>query len=87
MIQVNEYFEGKVKSLTLQANGNKATCGVMAVGDHEFSTGLKEIMTVIAGSMTVRLPGTSDWQTFTAGQKFEVAANAKFQWKISADAA
>ncbi|HNA80707.1 MAG TPA: pyrimidine/purine nucleoside phosphorylase [Turneriella sp.] len=87
MIQVNEYFEGKVKSLTLQANGNKATCGVMAAGEYEFSTGLKEIMTVVAGAMTVRLPGSSDWQTFAAGQKFEVAANSKFQLKIPTDAA
>ena len=87
MIQLNEYFEGKVKSLTLQANGNQATCGVMAAGDYEFSTGLKEVMTVIAGSMTVRVPGASDWQTFTVGQKFEVAANAKFQLKIAADVA
>ncbi|GAB4440989.1 MAG: pyrimidine/purine nucleoside phosphorylase [Turneriella sp.] len=87
MIQVNEYFEGKVKSLTLQANGHKATCGVMAPGDYEFTTGLKEIMTVVAGAMTVKLPGSADWQTFSAGDRFEVAANSKFQIKITNDAA
>ena len=87
MIQVNEYFQGNVKSLTLSVEGNKATCGVMAAGEYEFSTSLKEIMTVVAGAMTVKLPGSSDWQTFSAGQKFEVAANSKFQLKIAADAA
>jgi len=87
MIQVNEYFDGKVKSLTLQVAGNKATCGVMAQGEYEFSTGLKEIMTIVAGSMTVKLPGASDWETFSAGQKFEVPANSKFQLKLDADSA
>ena len=87
MIQVNEYFDGNVKSLTLQVAGNKATCGVMAKGEYEFSTGLKEIMTVVAGSMNVKLPGASDWKTFSAGQKFEVAANSKFQLKLDADSA
>jgi uncharacterized protein YaiE (UPF0345 family) len=86
MINVNEYFDGKVKSLTLSVAGNKATCGVMAAGEYEFNTGLKEIMTVVAGSMEVQLPGAS-WQTFAAGSKFEVPANSKFQLKIPADAA
>lgn len=87
MIQVNEYFNGNVKSLTLSVAGNKATCGVMAAGEYEFGTGLKEIMTVVAGAMTVKLPGATDWQTFSAGQKFEVAADSKFQLKLAADAA
>lgn len=87
MIQVNEYFEGKVKSLTLSVGGNKATAGVMAPGDYEFSTGLKEIMTVVAGSMAVKLPGATGYKTFSAGDKFEVAANSKFQLQIAADAA
>ena len=87
MISVNEYFNGNVKSLTLEAQGNKATVGVMKTGEYEFSTGLKEIMTVVAGAMTVKLPGASDWQNFAAGQKFEVAANSKFQLKIAGDAA
>lgn len=87
MIQVNEYFDGRVKSLTLNSNGNKATCGVMAAGEYEFSTGLEEILTVIAGAMTVQLPGAAGWQTFSAGQKFAVPANARFQLKIAVDTA
>lgn len=87
MVQVNEYFNGNVKSLTVQAAAGKATVGVMNAGEYEFSTGLKEIMTVVAGAMAVKLPGAADWQNFTAGQKFEVAADSKFQLKIAADAA
>ena len=85
MVQVNEYFDGKVKSLGITANGNKATVGVMQQGEYEFNTGLKEIMTVVSGSMSVKLPGAADWKNFTAGQKFEVPANSKFQLKIPAD--
>ena len=59
----------------------------MAQGEYEFSTGLKEIMTAVAGSMTVKLPGSADWKTFSAGQKFEVAANSKFQLQLDADSA
>jgi purine/pyrimidine-nucleoside phosphorylase len=87
MVQVNEYFNGNVKSLTLEASGNKATVGVMKAGEYEFSTGLKEIMTVVAGAMAVKLPGAADFKIFSAGEKFEVAANSIFQLKISGDAA
>jgi len=87
MIAVNEYFEGRVKSLTLTINGNKATSGVMAAGEYEFNTGAKEIMTVTAGSMSVLLPGKPDYSVFSAGQKFEVPANSKFQLKLTSDAA
>jgi len=87
MIAINEYFSGNVKSLTLTHNGNKATVGVMAAGEYEFSTGLKEIMTVVAGTMSVKLPQTADYKTLRAGEKFEVAPNSKFQLKISDDAA
>lgn len=87
MIQVNEYYEGRVKSLALQVKGNKATCGVMAKGDYEFNTGLKEIMTIVAGSMAVKLPDTTEWKNFSAGQKFEVPANSRFHLVIEDDAA
>jgi uncharacterized protein YaiE (UPF0345 family) len=87
MVQVNEYFNGNVKSLTVEASSGKSTVGVMNAGEYEFSTGLKEIMTVVAGSMAVKLPGAADWQTYGAGQKFEVVANSKFQLKITADVA
>jgi len=87
MISVNEYFNGSVKSLTLKVKGNKATCGVMEKGDYEFSTGLKEIMTVISGQMSVKLPNSENWREFSAGEKFEVEANSKFHLKIDEDAA
>ena len=87
MIKVNEYFEGKVKSLGLKTSEGPATVGVMAPGDYEFGTSQKEIMTVVSGQLTVKLPGTNDWQDFIAGQGFVVAANQKFQLRVKVDAA
>ncbi len=85
MFRVNEYFEGKVKSLAFTTEDGPATIGVMAAGDYEFGTSSREIMTVITGKMLVKLPGSEVWKEFKAGDTFEVPANQKFQLKISAD--
>lgn len=86
MFKVNEYFEGKVKSISFTTEGGPATVGVMAAGEYEFGTSTREIMTVITGKMVVRLPGSNDWKEFKAAETFEVPANQKFQLKIPADA-
>lgn len=85
MFRVNEYFEGKVKSLVFTTEDGPATIGVMAAGDYEFGTSSREIMTVITGKMLVKLPGSEVWKEFKAGDTFEVPANQKFQLKIPAD--
>ncbi len=87
MFKVNEYFDGKVKSIAFQGEQLPATVGVMAPGDYEFGTSQHEVMTVISGALTVKLPGAGDWQTFRAGSSFEVAANAKFQLQVQQDTA
>lgn len=79
MLKVNEYFDGKVKSIALNNAAGQATVGVMAVGDYEFSTGSREEMQVISGCLQVSLPGETGVQTFTQGQGFEVPANSRFQ--------
>ena len=87
MVQVNEYFNGKVKSLTVNAKAGKKTLGVMEEGDYEFGTNSKEIMHVVFGKLKVMLPGSNNWQDFIAGSKFEVPANSKFQLKVDEDTA
>lgn len=87
MLKVNEYFDGKVKSIGFQSSTLPATIGVMAPGEYEFGTSQKEVMTVICGSLTVKLPGNETWQTFDAGDEFEVAANCKFQLKVASNTA
>lgn len=87
MLKVNEYFDGKVKSIAFQTATLPATVGVMAPGEYTFSTSQKEVMTVVSGALTVLLPGKSEWQTFEAGSAFDVPANASFQLKVAIDTA
>lgn len=87
MIQVDEYFGGKVKSLGVNRIDGKATVGVMAPGEYEFGTSTTEIMKVVSGSMTVKLPGESDWRVYNEGDSYTVGPNQKFQLKIATDCA
>lgn len=83
MINLNEYFEGAVKSLAYE-NGGKSTVGVIDMGEFEFGTSTPETMLVIEGELKVLLSGNSEWKVYSAGQQFEVTANSSF--KIRADA-
>ena len=87
MLKVNEYFGGRVKSIAFETGGGPATVGVMAPGEYEFGTSTVEIMTVISGQLTVKLPGSANWRDFRAGDTFTVGADLKFQLKVPADAA
>jgi len=87
MIQSNEYFDGNVKSLNVNAKEGKKTVGVMAPGEYEFGTNKKEIMHILSGILTVKLPNSNTWNSFGAGSKFEVPSNSKFQLKVSEDTA
>ena len=82
MFKVNEYFDGKVKSIGFKTATLPATVGVMEAGEYEFGTADKETMTVVSGALKVMLPDASDWQTFNAGDSFIVEANNKFQLKV-----
>lgn len=82
MLQVNEYFDGKVKSIAFDGGDLPATVGVMAAGEYTFGTSQKEYMTVVNGELIVKLPGSDDWQSFTSGSTFSVEANASFDLHV-----
>lgn len=87
MLNVNEYFEGNVKSIGFRGNPLASSVGVMAPGEYEFGTSQLEVMTVIAGELVVSLPGTEDFTAYPAGSSFTVAANQKFQLKVATETA
>lgn len=87
MFKSNEYFDGKVKSIAFQGSDAPATIGVMAAGEYEFGTSQKEIMQVISGMLTIRLPGEDAWVDFGPGERFEVAAGQKFGVRVEQDTA
>ncbi len=87
MFKVNEYFGGKVKSIGFQTKEGPATVGVMAPGEYEFGTSTVEVMVVVSGVLTVKLPGEDAWKDYAAGAGFTVEAGKKFQLKVASDAA
>ena len=87
MFKVNEYFDGTVKSIAFAQAEGSATIGVMAAGEYEFGTAQREIMHVVSGALSVKLPGSEQWQTFATGSQFDVPANSKFQLKVPVDTA
>ena len=87
MFKVNEYFDGTVKSIAFAQAEGQATIGVMAVGEYEFGTAQREIMHVVSGELSVKLPDSTEWQTFATGSLFHVPANSKFQLKVIVETA
>lgn len=83
MLQVNEYFDGRVKSIGFKTATLPATVGVMEPGDYEFGTSQKETMTVVSGELTVKLPGEREWRSFGAGSSFVVGAGQTFQLEVA----
>lgn len=85
MFNVNEYFDGKVKSLAYTVDNKPATLGVMAKGEYEFGTSSIEHMTLISGQMSVKLPNEANWRDIAINETFTVEANAKFQVRLNED--
>lgn len=81
--EANVYFDGQVTSRTvIKEDGSKVTLGIMLPGEYEFGTAEKEIVEILAGELEVLLPDSSDWQSLSAGDSFEVPADSKFQLKV-----
>ena len=87
MFEINEYFDGKVKSIAFQTSTHPATVGVMAAGEYAFNTGDKEKMTVVSGKMTIKLANAEDSVTYTTGESFDVPANSSFDVSIPVETA
>lgn len=82
MFNVNEYFDGKVKSIALENAEGPATVGVMAPGEYEFNTSKVEYMTVTTGMLTVQLPGDSSWKEYGSGETFIVEKDSSFRVRV-----
>ena len=87
MLEVNEYFEGAVKSIGFENNEGQVTAGVMAAGEYTFGTSQNELMKVVSGELVVRLPGEENWQSYATGSEFSIAANQSFDVKVAAPTA
>ncbi len=87
MLNVSEYFDGKVKSIGFTSSETgRASVGVMAAGEYTFGTGQPEEMTVISGVMNVLLPNETEWRICEAGAVFNVPGNSEFFLQVSESA-
>jgi uncharacterized protein YaiE (UPF0345 family) len=84
--QANVYFDGKCVShgITL-ADGTKKSVGVILPSALTFNTGAPEIMEGVAGACSIRLAGASEWQSYGAGQSFNVPGNSSFEIKVEGE--
>jgi len=81
--KANFYFDGQVTSRTVTfADSSIKTLGIMMPGSYEFNTVEAELMEILAGKLTVLLPGEDKWQAIVAGQSFNVSANENFKVNI-----
>jgi purine/pyrimidine-nucleoside phosphorylase len=86
MIKHNEYFEGRVQSLGMDTPEGYATVGIMEPGEYTFSTATEEHLTVVEGSMKVKLPGM-EWQEIGPDETFVVAKGSSFDIEVEVDVA
>lgn len=78
--KANLFFDGKCVSHTvLFPDGTKKTCGVIFPSKLTFNTGAPEDMEINGGVCKVKLAGTNEWKTYSAGQTFSVPGNSSFE--------
>ncbi len=82
--RANVYFDGKCvsHSITL-ADGTKKSVGVILPSSLTFNTGAPEVMELIDGACRVKLPGSTAWVDYTAGQSFSVGGQASFEIEVT----
>ena len=82
--KANVYFDGKCVShgITL-ADGTKKSVGVVLAASLTFSTGAAETMECVAGHCEYRLAGSDQWRKSSAGEKFSVPADSKFDIRVA----
>lgn len=82
--EANVYFEGKCVSRTVKfADGTRKTLGFLQISDYTFSTGAAETMEILAGELTVELPGVEEAAHIKGTGVFVVPANSSFTMHVT----
>jgi purine/pyrimidine-nucleoside phosphorylase len=83
--KANVYFDGKVVSHTiLLPDSSKKTLGLIYPGKFHFGTDKAERMEIVAGGCQVKLDGTNEARSYSAGEVFEVPAKSGFDIQVHA---
>lgn len=82
--QANVYFDGKCVSHGITfPDGTKKSVGVVLPATLTFNTGAPEIMECVAGSCEYKLAGSDAWVKSSAGERFNVPGNSKFDIRVT----
>ncbi len=81
MIKVNEYVEGRVKSLGADFAGEYFTAGVILPGQYQFSTEKEEHIKVTLGELKIQLP-QGEWKKVFQGETVVVPPKVEFQLQV-----
>ncbi len=81
MIKLNEYFEGKVKSLGAESREGRFTAGIMLPGEYVFNTDQEEHITITVGALNLRIPG-KEWKKVSVRENIVVPAGISFELRI-----
>lgn len=82
MIKVNEYLEGKIKSLGFEVDATQYTTGVMLPGEYSFDTEKEEHITLTVGELQLRHPGEG-WKLVKSGETIVVPSNSTFNLVVA----
>ncbi len=78
------YFDGKCVSHGIMfPDGRKKSVGVVLPSTLTFGTATPEIMECVGGACEYKLAGTDLWVKSSAGEKFSVGANTKFDIRVT----
>jgi uncharacterized protein YaiE (UPF0345 family) len=81
MINVNEYFEGRIKSLGFELKGTPYTAGVILPGEYTIETEREEHITATVGEFEIRPPG-HDWRMLGMGDTIVIPSNTSFELRL-----
>lgn len=78
------YFDGKCVSHALTfPDGSKKSVGVVLPSTLTFGTAAPEIMECVGGCCEYKLASSDTWVKSSAGEKFSVGANTKFDIRVT----
>ena len=82
--QASVYFDGKCVSHGITfPDGTKKSVGVVLPATLTFNTDAPEIMECVAGSCEYKLAGSEAWVKSSAGDRFSVPGNSKFDIRVT----
>jgi len=75
----NVFFDGKcVSHSVFFPDGSRKTVGVLLPSTLTFNVGTPELMEITSGTCRVKIGDEPEFKTYSAGDKFSVAANSRF---------